>query len=87
MFRSSPSRRSTVLTICLLLTSLGCSSPPGGVRPVRPKEEVPLSRDEWKVPADDRGRIEMPYKDFRALMANRKRWIDYGKAWEVFHGE
>lgn len=29
----------------------------------------------------------MPYKDFRALMANRKRWIDYGKAWEVFHGE
>jgi hypothetical protein len=84
------SGRSTVLGTFVLLTSFGCSSAsPQGPKPLRPPlpSQVPVALDRWSVPEDPDGEIRLPYRDFRALAANHKRWVDYGKAWEVRGGE
>lgn len=86
MFRSAVSRRLTLPAIFLLLTSFGCSSAPVVTPPAsRPPETVAVQFDAWSV--DSGGMARLPEKDLRNILANRKRWIDYGKAREVGNGE
>lgn len=86
MFRSVVSRRSTPLVIFLLLMSFGCSSVPTVTPPPsRPPETVAVQFSIWSV--DSGGMARLPSKDLRNILANRKRWIDYGKAREVGNGE
>lgn len=39
-----------------------------------------MTQREWVV-VDDM--VTLPYKDLREILANRKRWIAYGKSYEV----
>lgn len=70
-----------LLGIFLLAMSSGCCSP---VIPpdLRPKETLNLDKSTWDIPVTKQEDIRLPYADFRAITANRLRWVKYGIALE-----
>lgn len=88
--RSRRSGRSWLGAICLLLTSYGCcstGSPPDRLLPPASRPEpLVLDPSQWSVPQDESGKIELPYKEFRAILRAANEWKAYAEAWEVGHG-
>lgn len=80
--RSSSRRRGLwkTLATCLLLTSLGCCSEPSLPESLQPPETLNLDQGLWDVPQDESGEVTLPYRHLRKILANRLRWVAYGKA-------
>lgn len=83
---SRVSGRSLLLAVCLLLSALGCSStaivrPPGGS-----PEPLYVNADAWVIDTSAHV-VLLPEEDFWALLENRKRWIDYARAFEALTPE
>lgn len=67
-----------------MLMSFGCSSAPVTTPPPSRPPDLEVTMETWTIHGEE---VTLPYSDLRAILANRKRWVAYGKAREVGNGE